>query len=104
MASRRRSSPRAIIFSGVSAILNRERVALFTPASVACAESTTATRRVYGLWYSSSLFGSGLAAANRRKISRMASGFSFALGLRRAGLGFARRAAENFALASMVIR
>ena len=45
--------------------LNSPRVALLTPASVACAESTTATSSVKGLTYSSSPLGSGLAAARR---------------------------------------
>ncbi len=46
MRSRTSSSPSASIFLGVSATLNRPRVALLTPASVACAESTTATSKV----------------------------------------------------------
>lgn len=46
-------------FSGVSATLNSARVARFTPTSVACAESATATSRVKGLVCSSSPFGSG---------------------------------------------
>src|SRR6184192_3028999 len=69
------SSPRANIFLGVSAALNRARVALLTPASVACADSTTATSNVKGLTYSSSPLGSGLAAATR-------SGDTLALALR----------------------
>ena len=40
----------------------QRRVALLTPASVACADSTTATSSVKGLRCSSSPFGSGLAA------------------------------------------
>src|SRR6185312_7663696 len=64
-----RSSPSAAIFSGVSATANSAGVALFTPASVACADSTTATSRVKGLMYWSSPFGSGLAAASRSKIA-----------------------------------
>ena len=63
------ASPSAAILAGVSATANSARVALLTPASVACADSTTATSSVNGLTYSSSLFGSGLAAASRAKIS-----------------------------------
>ena len=48
MSPRTRASPSLIIFSGVSASLNRAGVALLTPASVACAESTTATSKVNG--------------------------------------------------------
>jgi hypothetical protein len=40
------SSPSAAVFSGVSAIANSALVALLTPASVACADSTTATKSV----------------------------------------------------------
>ena len=39
-------SPSAAIFSGVSAMAKSFFVALLTPASVACAESTTATSMV----------------------------------------------------------
>jgi hypothetical protein len=63
------SSPSASIFSGVSATAKSARVALFTPASVACADSATATRSVKALTCSSSPFGSGLAAWKRAKIS-----------------------------------
>ena len=42
------ATPSAAIFSGVSANWNSNFVALFTPASVAWADSTTATRRVKG--------------------------------------------------------
>ena len=59
--SRKLSSPSAAIFSGVSAAGNSAAVALLTPLSVACAESTTATSSVYGLTYCSSVLGSGLA-------------------------------------------
>ncbi len=62
ISSRTRSSPSAAIFSGVSASSNSAGVALFTPASVACAESTTATRSVNGLTCCNSPFGSGIAA------------------------------------------
>src|SRR5262245_49221691 len=68
------SRPSATIFLGLSAALNSPRVALLTPASVACADSTTATSRVYGLTYSSSPLGSGLSVAKRRKISATRSG------------------------------
>ena len=39
-------SPNASIFCGVSTLAKRGRVALFTPTSVDCAESTTATSSV----------------------------------------------------------
>ena len=67
--SRTRSSPSAAIFSGVSASANSAGVALLTPASVACADSTTATSSVKGLMCCSSVFGSGLAALKRRNAS-----------------------------------
>src|ERR1700685_3489028 len=63
------SSPSAAYFLGVSAIANNAGVALFTPASVACADSTTATSSVKGLMYLSSPFGVGLAAARRSKLA-----------------------------------
>ncbi|MGY3645498.1 hypothetical protein ACVWW2_000789 [Bradyrhizobium sp. LM4.3] len=74
MYSRRRSSPRSSIFCGVSAISNNARVALLTPASVACADSTTATSSVNGLTCSSSPFGSGLALRKRLKTSWTSAG------------------------------
>jgi len=46
IAAASRSSPSATIFSGVSTVANSGPVALFTPLSVACADSTTATSRV----------------------------------------------------------
>ena len=46
IAARTRSSPSATICAGVSAAAKSPRVALLTPASVACADSTTATRSV----------------------------------------------------------
>src|SRR5262245_38570604 len=52
--------------AGVDATWNSGPVALLTPASVACAESTTATSKVYGSTCLSSPRGSGLAAAKRR--------------------------------------
>ena len=50
------------------------RVALLTPASVACADSTTATSSVYGLMCCSSPFGSGSAARKRRNASSISAG------------------------------
>ena len=79
MRSCRSSTPSAAIFLGVSATLNSGLVALLTPASVACAESTTATSKVKGLTYSSSPLGSGLAAAKRAKISATRPGEARAL-------------------------
>ena len=63
------ASPSLTIFSGVSASANSAGVALLTPASVACAESTTATSSVNGLMWTSSPLGSGLAAWKRRNAS-----------------------------------
>src|ERR1700733_6296472 len=68
-----RPSPSAPIFSGVSASLNRAGVALLTPASVACADSTTATRSVNGLIDCNSPRGFGLAAAKRRNASSISA-------------------------------
>ena len=48
ISSRTRASPSATISAGVSAAANSAGVALLTPASVACADSTTATSRVNG--------------------------------------------------------
>src|SRR3979409_518133 len=69
MYSRTFSSPSASIFCGVSATANSARVALLTPASVACADSTTATRSGEGVGCSSSPFGSGLALRKRLNAS-----------------------------------
>src|SRR5437763_3500458 len=69
----RRASPSASIFGGVSTIAKSGLVALLTPTSVACADSTTATRRVKGVAYSSSVAGAGRAAASRRKNSAIAA-------------------------------
>src|SRR5262249_48364896 len=69
-----RSSPSVAIFSGVSAAANSAGVALLTPASVACAESTTATSNVNGLMCLSSPLGSGLAAWKRRNASSISAG------------------------------
>src|SRR6202047_4541867 len=74
MYSRNRSSPSASIFCGVSATANSARVARLTPASVACADSTTATKSVKGLRCSSSPLGSGLAFWKRSKTSRTSAG------------------------------
>src|SRR5262249_49884708 len=68
-----RSSPSAAIFSGVSAAANSAGVALLTPASVACAESTTATSSVNGWMCLSSPLGSGLAAWKRRNASSISA-------------------------------
>src|SRR5260370_35806234 len=84
MESRKRSSPRAIIFRGVSGTSNSARVALLTPASVACADSTTATRSVKGLRCSNSPFGSGLAFWKRPKASRTSASLQ---GLKALGFG-----------------
>src|SRR4249920_3293279 len=73
-SSRTRSSPNAAIFCGVSAAANSAGVALLTPASVACAESTTATSRVNGLTCLSSPLGSGMAAWKRRNASSISAG------------------------------
>ncbi len=70
------ASPSSTIFSGVSAILNSGLVALFTPASVACADSTTATSSVKGFTCCSSPFErAGKAAARRSKIASALSRF-----------------------------
>src|SRR5512139_2605176 len=55
--------------SGVLATGNSLRVARFTPLSVACADSTTATNSSNGVLYSSSVVGCGLTARRRLKIS-----------------------------------
>src|SRR5574340_550322 len=61
--------------SGVLATGNSLRVARFTPLSVACADSTTATSSSNGVLYSSSVVGWGLAARRRLKISWRLAGF-----------------------------
>jgi hypothetical protein len=68
------ASPSATIFRGVSATANSARVALLTPTSVACADSTTATSSVKALRCSSSPFGSGRCTEKRRKISSTSAG------------------------------
>lgn len=60
-------------FSGVSATLNSARVALLTRASVAWADSATATTSVNGFTCSSSPFGSGRCTEKRRKISSISA-------------------------------
>src|ERR1700761_5116057 len=108
--SRNVSSPSASIFCGVSATWNSVRVARLTPASVACAERTTATRSVNGLRCSSSPFGSGLALRNRSNASRTSAGVHGlttlsldALGLDVSGLGFLTAPADA-ALAATCLR
>ena len=86
MSSRTRSSPSASIFSGVSASAKSFGVALLTPASVACAESTTATRKVKALSETSSPFGSGSRASKRANISSTAA-FGIGRARRRGGFG-----------------
>src|SRR5215470_416138 len=71
--SRTLASPSATIFSGVSAAANSAGVALLTPASVACADKTTATSSVYGLMCCSSPRGSGSALWKRRKTSSISA-------------------------------
>ncbi len=68
----RRSSPRSSIFCGVSARAKSGPVALFTPASVACADSATATSSVKALVWCNSPFGWASAAWKREKISEIA--------------------------------
>src|SRR5262249_9864596 len=77
MYARTRSSPSAAILAGVSAAANKAGVALLTPASVACAESTTAISSVNGLRCSSSVCGSGSAALKRRNASSISAGGRF---------------------------
>src|SRR5437867_2006832 len=74
MKSRTLASPSSTILAGVLAAANSAGVALLTPASVACAESTTAISSVYGSTCSSSPFGSGRAARKRRNASVTSAG------------------------------
>ena len=60
---------------GVLATGNSLRVALFTPTSVACADSSTAAINSNGVVYSSSVSGVGLAACNVAKKSAMSAFF-----------------------------
>src|SRR5260221_8901114 len=101
MYSRTFSSPSASIFSGVSATANSARVARLTPASVACADSTTATRSVKGLRCSSSPFGSGLAFWKRLKTSRTSSGVQGFVALGFAALELAALELTAFELAAL---
>ena len=104
--SRTRASPSAAIFSGVSASANSAGVALLTPASVACADSTTATSSVNALTECSSPFGSGIAAWKRRNASstsaavhgRMPPCMALASALARAFAGFTLAALPFLAL------
>ena len=54
--------------------LEKSFVARLTPMSVACADSTTATRKVKALTEFSSPFGSGSIAWKRRKTSAISCG------------------------------
>src|SRR5262249_3581605 len=72
---------------------NNSRVARLTPASVACADSTTATRRVNGLRCSSSPLGSGLAFRKRSNASRTSSGVQGRAALAFAAFGLLDRCA-----------
>src|SRR5215831_4797929 len=74
MKSRTLASPSATILAGVLAAANSAGVALLTPASVACAERTTAISSVYGSTCSSSPLGSGRAARKRRNASAISAG------------------------------
>ena len=68
-------TPRANIFAGVFATANSRRVALLTPTSVACADSSTAASNSKTLVYSSSVFGSGLAAFSVAKKGSISESF-----------------------------
>src|SRR5262247_3807440 len=69
------STPSASMRCGVLATANRRRVALLTPASVACADSSTAASNSKTLLYSSSLAGWGLAAFRMAKKGSMSDVF-----------------------------
>src|SRR5579872_2460482 len=111
MASRSFSSPRSSIFCGLSATWNKARVARLTPASVAWADNTTATRSVNGLRCSSSPLGSGLALRKRSNASRTSAcvhGLGLLMARARAGLAavllrdfWTERFGEGFALADV---
>ena len=64
---------------GVLATGKSLRVALFTPTSVACADSSTAASSSKGVPYSSSVSGVGLAAC---KVAKKGTMFSFFMGAR----------------------
>src|ERR1700676_4748791 len=101
--SRILSSPSGAIFSAVSAGANSAGVALLTPASVACAERTTATSSVNGLTYCSSVFGSGLACRNRRNASSTSAAVQ-ALGFLGFGLPDLAFGTALFAVLGIVLR
>ncbi len=67
--------PRSRMACGVFATGNSLRVALFTPTSVACADSSTAASSSKGVLYSSSVSGSGLAACRVAKKGSIAAFF-----------------------------
>ena len=69
------SSPKASMRWGVGATTNKRRVALFTPTSVACADSKTAANNSNTLVYSNSVLGCGLAALRVAKKGSMDSLF-----------------------------
>jgi hypothetical protein len=62
-----------------------------TPASVACADRTTATSSVNGLSCASSVCGAGFRASRRAKISLTVAGFMMSRGWAGAAGGFAER-------------
>ena len=70
------STPSATMAAGVAATGKSFAVALFTPLSVACADSTTATSSSNGVRCESSDAGFGLAARRRSKIARRFCGFT----------------------------
>src|SRR3954469_9689872 len=67
--------PSLTILSGASAAANSAGVALLTPASVACADSTTATSSVNGATCRGSVCGFAFAALKRRNASSIAAAF-----------------------------
>ena len=68
-------SPSASICCGELATANKRRVALFTPTSVAWADSSTAANSSKTLVYSSSEVGCGLAAFSTAKNGAMWADF-----------------------------
>ena len=88
MYGMRPSTPSCAIAAGVLATGKSFAVALFTPLSVACADSTTATSSSNGVACSSSVVGIGLASRRRSKIARRFAGFTAPC--RRASVGEAR--------------
>ena len=75
MYSVRPLSPSARICAGVLATRNSRRVALLTPTSVACADSSTAVSSSNTVVYSSSVAGCGLAARKVAKNGSMSARF-----------------------------